>query len=348
MDKYQLNEALQLDYRLRSTFFYRKLHEFGFSEFESEIDKLTKIADNFNWDSNQEWGVSVTAWNIINNAKISPLVVFAHPRLLQEQPRLSAYYRNVAALPQKAVSKLVFGVGNIELGKSLLSADRALSICKLYNSYSSLIIEGAANYTIEDARGLMFASAGAQINGSWLNRIGEEAEVVTRKILIRAALQAGYLVSGIWKSKTTFINLEDIVDQAAFLSGIRLNNQTSILFGSEPDLSLLNSAGELVGAIEVKGGKDTAGALERYGAAKKSFEDVRRQNSKAITILLVSCLTDEVQKRLETDSSVSRTFNLTDIVADEKQRLVFVQAIFKLLSLEFEPERKSPLTESNQ
>ena len=43
MDKDKLNEALQLDYRLRSTFFYRKLHELGFSEFEAEIDKLVQI-----------------------------------------------------------------------------------------------------------------------------------------------------------------------------------------------------------------------------------------------------------------------------------------------------------------
>lgn len=52
-----------------------------------------------------------------------------------------------------------------------------------------------------------------------------------------------------------------------------LSNHTSILFSSEPDISLLNNQGTTIGVIEVKGGADPAGALERYGAAKKSFEE---------------------------------------------------------------------------
>jgi hypothetical protein len=120
----------------------------------------------------------------------------------------------------------------------------------------------------------MYASAGAQINGSWLNKIGEEAELLTRRILIRSLTEGQYIVAAILKDGSSRLDaeyLEDLVDKVDLLLGVRLNNQTSILFSSEPDLSLLNPAGEVVAVIEVKGGKDTAGALERYGAAKKSW-----------------------------------------------------------------------------
>lgn len=333
MEHEKLSEALQIDYRLRSTFFYRKLHELGFTAFNAEIDKLIQIANNFNWDSRENWNISTAAWQAISHAGIAPLAVFAHPRVLQEQLRLSAYYRNVAALPQKAVNKLAFGIVPVEAGTTSLTPDRALSLCRLYNAHISLIVESAADYSREDAIAMMLASAGAQINGSWLNAVGEEAELVTRKILIRSLLQANYLVSAILRSGSTSIALDNLVDQTHLLSGVRLKNQTSILFSSEPDLSLLNAAGELVAAIEVKGGKDTAGALERYGAAKKSFEEARRQNPGVVTIFLASCITDEVEKRLAKDTLIDYTFNLAQVVTDEAQRQAFVRFVLGLLNV---------------
>lgn len=336
MKNTRLTEALQIDYRLRSTFFHRKLQELGFLAFKTEIDKLIGISGNFNWDNRDRWGISNLAWQMIVDSDVPPIAVFAHPRVLQEQPRLSAYYRNVAALPQKAVNKLVLTIVSIERGKIPLPAEKALLLCRLYNSHSSLIIEGASNYTRDDALALMYTSAGAQINGSWLNRVGEEAELVTRKMLVRAAARTGRLVSVILRDGSTSTVFDDVVEQVPILSGMRLSNQTSILFSSEPDISLLNASGELVAAIEVKGGKDTAGALERYGAAKKSFEEARRQKSDARTIFLASCITDEVKKRLADDEIVTNSYNLTDIVIDEREREEFVRFVFKLLDIELD------------
>ncbi len=336
MKNTRLTEAVQIDYRLRSTFFHRKLLELGFLTFNSEIDKLIGISENFNWDSRDHWGISKLAWQMVIDSGVPPIAVFAHPRVLQEQPRLSAYYRNVAALPQKAVNKLVLTIVSIERGKVPLSAEKALHLCQLYNSHSSLIIEGASNYTRDDALALMYTSAGAQINGSWLNKVGEEAELVTRKMLVRAAMNADCLVSVILRDGSTSTILDEVVEQAPILSGMRLSNQTSILFSSEPDISLLNASGELVAVIEVKGGKDTAGALERYGAAKKSFEEARRQKSDVRTIFLASCITDEVEKRLSDDEVVTDSYNLTDIVIDEKEREAFVRFVFELLDIKLD------------
>jgi hypothetical protein len=112
-----------------------------------------------------------------------------------------------------------------------------------------------------------------------------------------------------------------------------LANHTSILFSSEPD-SLLNNQGTTVGVIEVKGGADPAGALERYGAAKKSFEETLRSNSVAKTILVASCITTEVHTRIQNDPTISTYFNLTENLSENSNKYnQFVQEVFSLLGM---------------
>lgn len=332
MNQNFLRESLQIDYRLRSTFFYRKLYDLGFKYFNDEILKLIEIADTYNWEQKNNWGVSQTAWTILEHNKIPHMAVFAHPRVLQEQPKLSAYYRSVAMLPQKAVNKLAFAIKNIEKGKKI-SADKSVILCQLYNSHSSLIIESASEYTKDDIYALMYASAGAQIQGSWINKIGEEAEILTRKLIIRTLLEQDLIVSTIYKEGNSNNILENLIDETAIISGIRLKNQTSILFSSEPDISFLDIDGKLTTVIEIKGGKDTAGALERYGAAKKSFEEAKRINSTVTTIFLASCITDEVNKRLNNDQLVNYVYDLTQIVSNDKMRKEFTEKILDLISI---------------
>jgi len=83
--------------------------------------------------------------------------------------------------------------------------------------------------------------------------------------------------------------------------------------------------------IEVKGGADPAGALERYGAAKKSFEESRRDNNQVKTILVASCITSEVQTRILQDPTISIYFNLTEMLRDAAVANQFMQQIFSLL-----------------
>ncbi|MFQ4144767.1 XcyI family restriction endonuclease [Chlorogloeopsis sp. ULAP02] len=352
MDREILQEALQIDYQLRSTFFYRKLYELGFNGFLAEIEKLIEISDNFNWEGRHNWGISETAWNILEESKIPKIAVFAHPRVLLEQPKLSGYYRSVAVLPQKAAKKLAFSsIDSIEEGKGKLSQDRALILCQLYNSHSSLIIESTNEYSQTDMQALMYASAGAQINGSWLNKIGEEAELLTRRILIRLLLDAQYIVAAILKDGSSRLDseyLQDLVDKVDLLSGVRLINQTSIIFSTEPDLSLLNPSGEIVAVIEVKGGKDTAGALERYGAAKKSFEEAKRFNPHVTTIFLASCITDEVNRRLQNDEIVNYVYNLTQIVTSEEARYHFASDVLRFIDINIDVDKKIQSNESTQ
>ena len=330
-----LNEELHIGYRLRSTFFYRKLHELGFAYLDKEVEKLEAISRNFNWERRSEWGIANAAWNEMEERQIDPVAVFAHPRVLQEQPKLSAYYRNVAALPQKAVKKLALNkVDKVEAGKTgILKSQEAFNLCRLYNTHSSLIIENATSFGRGDALRMMLLSAGAQINGSWLNQIGIEAELVAQGILVRAALNARIINSVIVGNEETLSDISDsILEYVGTLTGIRFENQTTILFSSEPDMAILDSNGKRIAVVEIKGGKDTAGALERYGAAKKSFDKARQQDPHVITIYLASCITEEVHSRLEKDVSVNRHFNLTEILVDEGAKSEFLTFLFQTLN----------------
>ncbi|MDP5339400.1 MAG: XcyI family restriction endonuclease [Nodularia sp. (in: cyanobacteria)] len=193
------------------------------------------------------------------------------------------------------------------------------------------------SFTEEELYGVLLASTGAQIDGSWRNAIGEEAEKVVQKLLIKEAKEHNLLAAFIPRMNTGIElynpdRLEEQLGNIEYYRGVMLANQTSILFSSEPDISLLNNQGKTIGVIEVKGGTDPAGALERYGAAKKSFEEARRSNSEVRTILVASCITNEVHTRIQNDSTISTYFNLTEILSENsRQYAQFVQEIFSLL-----------------
>ena len=206
-------------------------------------------------------------------------------------------------------------------------------ICQLFNTHVSTIIESTLTFSQRDLDALLFASAGAQINGSWLNAIGNEAEMVVKRLLSSFLVKRG-LVVGLLDKKgrsLTLDEVEDLIRILADIRAIRLQNGTSMVFGAEPDIALLSPTGQTMAVIEVKGGKDPAGALERYGAAKKSFEKTLEDNPDAITIYLASCITDEVERRLAEDATVQQVFNLTILLGDEAQRNDFLAYIGKLV-----------------
>ena len=112
-----------------------------------------------------------------------------------------------------------------------------------------------------------------------------------------------------------------------------LSSQTSVLFSSDPDISLINASGVTVRALEVKGGIDCC-ALERYGAAKKSFEQALSINADAQTILVASCITHEVHDLIERDSTISVYYNLTEILSQSSNTLPkSIHNIFSLLNI---------------
>ncbi len=335
-----LAEAHRINYRLRSTFFYRKLNEYHTYEFPEIIRRLIPISEEYDWERYNKWGITKDAFERIEWSSLSFIQVFSHPRLLREHPVLVAYYRNVAALSQKSVSYLV-GISPTRFeGESVkdMSETQALALSKLFNEHISLIIESALEgFNNEHIKGLLFASTGAQIDGSWRNAIGDEAEKFVQKILIREAIDLSQLTAFLLRDFHSGVEKFDQEDSSGQLGrvsefrGFMLKNKKSILFSSEPDVSLIDKDGSTIAVIEVKGGTDPAGALERYGAAKKSFEEAIRQNANVITVLAASCITSEVEARVKSDKTIREYFNLTEILTIEEEKQKFLDYIFKTL-----------------
>lgn len=332
-----LQEAHKINYRLRSVFFYRKIHEYGTLEFPGTINDLLIHAHLYDWTNHEDWGISAKAFSSVEESQLELLQVFAHPKLLREYPHLVAYYRNVAVLSQKSVSYLAkVNVGPFEdQSRTNLSEAQAFAVAKLFNEHISLIIENAlGEIKHEEIQGLLFASTGSQIDGSWRNAIGEEAEKVVQLMLTQEALRREILEAFIIRIDGTRApvseeSTERVLRDIKSLKGLMLKNKKSILFSSEPDITILDTDGSSILIVEVKGGTDPAGALERYGAAKKSFSHSRGENENVVTCLVASCITDEVEGRIKADVSISSYYNLTRIMTDEDFRNSFLDYIFQ-------------------
>jgi hypothetical protein len=323
-------EARKINYSLRSTFFYRKLHELGYFTIIKIVESLVKESANYSWEDRKFWLITHNAWDHVLKEAIEPIRVFTHPKILVEHPKLISYYRNVAAIPLKGVQYLAFNVTDYETEKrSDLKYERALKLAKLFNSHTSAIIESTLSVDFEKIKSLMFASAGATVDGSWRNKVGEEAETIVKSYILRLALEKDMVASFIDTDgcPVPFRRGVDYVSNVQHFRGFKLKNKKSVLFGSEPDISFIDKGGKPTCAIEVKGGTDPAGALERLGAIKKSFEHALRSNKKANTILLASCITTEMSKRLRRDPNVKLVFNLTEIISDLERRELFLRKI---------------------
>jgi len=240
----------------------------------------------------------------------------------------------VAAIPLKGVQYSAFNVTGYENGKKdQVKYQKALALAKLFNSHISSIIESTLRINFEDIKSLMFSSAGATIDGSWRNKIGEEAETMVKSYLIRLCINEN-LIDAMIDRQNRPIEFEpglDYISNISLYKGVKLRNKKSILFSNEPDIIFIDKSGKPLAVIEIKGGTDPAGALERLGAIKKSFEQSRRENSQVITILMVSCITNEMGTRLTDDSLINSIFNLTSIINDMEKREIFLDKIKEIL-----------------
>ena len=87
-----------------------------------------------------------------------------------------------------------------------------------------------------------------------------------------------------------------------------LPDDINMVFGSEPDIRFERGS-RLLATIEIKGGTDPAGALERLGAMMKSF---RETHPGCVNFLIAGVVTDEMQSRLE-KIGVVKTFLLHEL-----------------------------------
>jgi hypothetical protein len=108
---------------------------------------------------------------------------------------------------------------------------------------------------------------------------------------------------------------------------VELKGGISMRFSSEPNISFIKND-VLRATVEIKGGIDPAGALERYGAAIKSFEHAIRQSGHCRNFYLGGVLTKELSRRIKDDRLVDKTYSIIDLLQDESVRNEFLDELF--------------------
>ncbi len=330
-------------YLLKSTFFYNRLNTNGYFSLFMKVKTFVKIeGDKLDWSKRAEWSISEDAWDIIQENGISPALVFVHPKVLKLNPSFLKFYRSVAMLPQKgltAISK-VANIDPIEKGKVDASRIKAESITKLtkaINEVLSVVVTVASGLNEKRLEGMMYATAGTNIDGSWRNQIGAEGERVIRTIILNGLLHYNEVTSFIDKANNTVeissAEAKKFTEDIDLVKTINLTNGYSVYFSSEPDVTMYNPKGEIVGIIEIKAGLDPAGALERLGAMFKSFENTLAEYPDAVTILVASCITKEVDNRLNASMVVRQKYITTDITANDREKRKFVNRLRVIVKL---------------
>ena len=252
--------------------------------------------------------ISPEAWAHVVASGIPARLVFAHPLTLQRYPQTSLYYRGISLLSQKRVAGIAKPVGTWESGerKKPLVAGDCLAVARLYNTVISSIITGSTNWTLENGYRNILATMGIGLDGTWRNVIGQDAEDLIKN-----------RVSEWLKHRSLLTNDQD--DPALFY----LSHDTTMRFGSEPDIRFEKN-GQTIATIEIKGGKDPAGALERLGAMQKSFDATPPG---CVNILVAGVVTDEMRRRL-TQIGVVKVFLLDELAHDGEPWEAFTIEVF--------------------
>jgi len=327
-------EAEQASYALRSSFFYR-VHSLW-----PNLLRMLSLAEDLkvDWEGRTELGISDVAWQRIRAQGINPVNVFCHPEVIKATPPLIAYYRCLALLPQKGAQRLAYATKQFEEGKRTnVTEKQAAKLSQVFNGLVSLLIESDPKWSLEQNRVAALLNLGTQVNGSWRNEIGAEGSRRVKELLTSHLVQAG-LITDASRTDGSKIEVAELAGAPEappidVIRSFRTSAGYTFTFGSEPDISIRNADGVLVSTIEVKYGLDPAGALERYGAAKKSFEQATRENPRVHNIYLASCITPEVRNRISEDRLVNADFNLTEVLGDAEKRTQFLKHIEHLISL---------------
>lgn len=322
-------------YSLRSTFFVRKIRESRLANVITEVEKLSKVAGSFSWDERASIGIEEDAWRRVVAKQLNPLSIFCHPRVLTEQPPLLLYYRTVALLSQKGLGLLVGGnVAAVESGRyDRLDPEWTQQVVVAINSIVSVVVQTAADIKAGDLAGYQFAAVGATIQGSWNNAIGKQGEIAIKTILVNRLQDR--IVQIVWRDGSSLEyspeRHAELIDRLDGVRVVRMKNRFHLLFSSEPDVSLRDPKDVPLLAIEVKAGFDSAGALERLGAAMKSFENDRNINPEVKTVYVVRCMTPELQTRIAHGNPFDYTFGLADLLSNERSQATFANLPLKIM-----------------
>jgi hypothetical protein len=318
-------EVTAEQYELKATFVSNKLDKSRFvGLLERSGEELSVIAHGLDWQNRANFGVNENAFADAQDKNLDAARYFCHPNALLINPQLLSYFRCISTFSQKGLATVsgVSSAAKIENTAKPITPNQAMRLSIAINANLSAIY--AVSFpTDEKMKAIMYATAGSTIDGSWRNAIGVEGERVIRALFLKEALKFNEIVSVTSKSAKLLeaknLSNEWLDIHTNDLQSVLFSNGAVAQFASEPDITLVNPDGAVTAGIEIKAGIDPAGALERLGAMMKSFEKILLGSPDADTILVATCITDEVAARLA-KTGRNRTFILTDIIHNRKNR----------------------------
>lgn len=266
-----------------------------------------------------EWGlsdlgISQLAWNKVIHRGIKPIAVFAHPEVLMRIPGSTGYYRMLSMVSQKSMARMGLSVNTYEAGLSVPDKAAAEQIARHLNQIISRLIEFDEEVSAREFDLWRGMAAGTQAQGSWQNAKGEQVEVLVKGLVQRRLREQGR-----------------VVRESADGRQMDLSDGRRVTFGDEPDIAF-HKGEKIQAAIEVKGGIDPAGVLERLGAALKSLNRAREENPTAVTILVVqgASLTDRAKEDLNLNRHIiTHWFTVERLLTEEAART----EVFELLGI---------------
>ena len=278
-------------------------------------EKIVSFAGKLSWEP-AHYGIDCEAWQHVEEMDIKRRLVFAHPDLLITHPDASLYYRGIATLSRKRVQQIVGSVDNWEKGpeRARVNEEKALRVAQLYNTVISSIILDSTDWTLENGYRNILATMGITSDGELRNIIGQEAEQAVKEKIAD------------WLEKKSNIPYEQNRARSTWLLGDDGNLQ--MVYASEPDIRFEKKTSEteweIVSTIEVKGGTDPAGALERLGAVKKSFDQTPTRSK---NFLIVGVETNQMRNQLN-EMHVERVFDLFDTLHSDPEWNEFINEVF--------------------
>lgn len=304
-------EAWLIDQLTKSEFFHEKLHEWGMLEVAYQIEQVK--GETLLWDC-ENLVISKTAWNKVIHRGIKPVIIFSHPQVLMSISRAVSYYRMLAMVSQKSMSQVGLQCINYEKGNVLPNEQVADRITQHLNKIISLLVEADEQINQREFDLWRGMAAGSQAQGSWQNSKGNKIEILIQAMLRRRLREENW------------VSMESADDFRIVLTDGR-----TIAFADEPDIAVYQDD-KIVAAVEIKGGIDKAGVLERIGAAIKSLSRAKEANSVSTTILVLQgvSFTPQARDDLRTNQSlVNYWFTVEEVLQDEEKK----EELFRLLDI---------------
>lgn len=226
----------------------------------------------------------------------------------------------LAMVSQKSMNQVGLGTTRFEQTIRMPNSEMAVSIARRLNTIVSHFIESEAQVNQREFDIWRGMAAGSQAQGSWQNKKGDQTEVMIRLDLLSQLRTKG------------LIQVDDDVNITSRVVEIQLTDGRTVRLGSEPDIKIYNDF-RIHAAVEVKGGIDPAGVLERVGAAIKSLSRAKDESPGAITILVIPAISmsDQAQRDIESNkANVNYWFSVEEIMDDPERKRQY----YSLLGLE--------------